>query len=137
MPAAPLTDIRSGRHDCYDRLVFELAGSAIGYRVGYVDAVVMDASGAPVPLRGDAFLHIVVLAPAYDSAGNNTYRPSNRSELVDLTGYRTFRQAAWAGSFEGQTTVGLGVRTRLPFRIFTLEGPGSGSRIVLDVAHFW
>lgn len=137
MSAAPLTDIRSGRHDCYDRLIFDLAGSAIGYRVGYVDEVVMDASGTPVPLRGGAFLHIVVLAPANDTTGNSTYRPSNRGELVDLTGYRTFRQAAWAGSFEGQTTVGLGVRTRLPFRIFILEGPGSGSRVVLDVAHFW
>ncbi|MFQ6326582.1 hypothetical protein ACLMAL_10630 [Nocardia sp. CWNU-33] len=137
MSAAPLTAIRSGRHDCYDRLIFDLAGSAIGYRVGYVDEVVMDASGTPVPLRGGAFLHIVVLAPANDTTGNSTYRPSNRGELVDLTGYRTFRQAAWAGSFEGQTTVGLGVRARLPFRIFILEGPGSGSRVVLDVAHFW
>ncbi len=43
----------------------------------------------------------------------------------------------WAGSFEGQTTVGLGVRARLPFRVFTLEGPGDGSRIVVDVARYW
>ncbi|MFD0365259.1 hypothetical protein ACFQZZ_27820 [Nocardia sp. GCM10030253] len=137
MSTAPIINIRSGRHDCYDRLVFDLAGSVAGYRVGYVDEVVMDASGAPVPLRGGAFLTIVVLAPAYDNAGNGTYRPSNRNELVDVTGYRTFRQAAWAGSFEGQTTVGLGVRDRLPFRVFTLEGPGNGSRVILDVAHFW
>ena len=40
-----------------------------------------------------------------------------------------------AGSFEGQTTIGLGVRARLPFRVFVLAGPGSGSRLVVDVAH--
>jgi hypothetical protein len=43
----------------------------------------------------------------------------------------------WAGSFEGQTTLGLGVRARLPFRAFVLPGPGSGSRLVVDVAHRW
>ncbi|GAA5101651.1 AMIN-like domain-containing (lipo)protein [Nocardia iowensis] len=137
MSTAPITGVRSGRHDCFDRLVFDLAGPAAGYRVGYVEAVTMDGSGAPVPLRGGAFLNVVVLAPAYDDAGNATYLPANRNELVDVTGYQTFRQVAWAGSFEGQTTVGLGVRGRLPMRAFTLDGPGNGSRVVVDVAHFW
>jgi hypothetical protein len=44
---------------------------------------------------------------------------------------------ASAGSFEGYTSLGLGVRARLPFQVFTLDGPGSGSRLVVDVAHFW
>ena len=42
-----------------------------------------------------------------------------------------------AGSFEGQTTIGVGVRARLPFRVFSIPGPGGQSRIVLDVAHHW
>ncbi|MEV6277467.1 hypothetical protein [Nocardia sp. NPDC051832] len=134
---APVTNIRSGRHQCYDRLVVDLAGPVSGYRVGYVDRVTQDGSGAPVPLRGGAFLNVAVYAPAYDNAGNSTYHPANRTELTDVTGYSTFRQVAWAGSFEGQTTVGLGVRARLPFRVFTLDGPGNGSRVVLDVAHYW
>ena len=54
-----------------------------------------------------------------------------------MTGWTTFRQVAYAGSFEGQTSFGLGVRARLPFRVFTLAGPGAGSRIVVDVAHRW
>ncbi|BAS14136.1 conserved hypothetical protein [Arthrobacter sp. Hiyo8] len=44
---------------------------------------------------------------------------------------------AFAGSFEGYTSLGLGVRARLPFRVFTLAGPGTGSRLVIDVAHMW
>ena len=51
--------------------------------------------------------------------------------------YRTFRQLADAGSFEGRTTIGLGVRAHLPFRVFTLARRGATSRIVVDVAHNW
>ena len=54
-----------------------------------------------------------------------------------MSGYRTLRQVAWAGSFEGQTSLGVGVRARLPFRVTVLDGPGTGSRVVLDVAHRW
>lgn len=137
MISAPITNIRAGRQDCFDRLVFDLAGPVAGYRVGYVNSVAMDGSGAAVGLRGGAFLNVVVLAPAYNSVGGATFTAANRQELVDVTGYSTFRQVSWAGSFEGQTTVGLGVRARLPFRVFTLDGPGNGSRVVVDVAHFW
>jgi hypothetical protein len=73
-----------------------------------------------------------VHVPANDVAGRPTYRYANARELVNVAGYRTFRQVAWAGSFEGYTTAGLGVRARLPFRVFTLPG-----RLVVDVAHRW
>ncbi|MFJ2833847.1 MULTISPECIES: AMIN-like domain-containing (lipo)protein [Nocardia] len=126
--------VRSGRHDCFDRLVVDLSGPLPGYRVGYVDTVAMDGSGAAVPLRGGAYLQVMVQAPAYDAEGNSTYRPANRAELVDVGDYPTFRQASWAGSFEGQTTLGLGVRARLPFRVLTLDDP---ARVVIDVAHSW
>jgi hypothetical protein len=134
---APLTNLRAGRHDCYDRLVFDVRGRADGYRAEYVGQVTADGSGAVVPLRGGARLQIIVVAPAYDAGYRPVYQPANRAELVDVSGWRTFRQVAWAGSFEGQSTVGLGVRARLPFRVFTLAGPGTGSRIVVDVAHRW
>jgi hypothetical protein len=127
-----LTGLRAGVHDCYDRLVFDVSGLADGYYVTYVDQMTEDPTGNPVPLRGGAKLSVSVNAPAYDSAGNPTYTFPNRAELVDVTGYQTFRQVAWAGSFEGTSTVGLGVRARLPFRVFSL-----GDRIVVDVAHSW
>ncbi|MBW4720042.1 hypothetical protein KZQ38_22905 [Saccharothrix sp. SC076] len=127
-----LTNIRSGRQECYDRLVFDLSGENSGYFVQYVDEVQEEGSGRPVALRGEGKLQVVVRAPAYDSNGNPTYTFADRAELVNVTGYDTFRQVAWAGSFEGQTTVGLGVRARLPFRVFTLPG-----RVVVDVAHQW
>lgn len=134
-----VTDVRSGRHHCFDRLVVDINGAGKGrpgYRVKYVEKVTKDGSGAAVPLRGGAKLRIIVHAPAYDN-GKPSYRPANRRELVDVAGYRTFRQVAWAGTFEGQTTLGLGVRARLPMRVFVLAGPGGGHRVVVDVAHRW
>jgi hypothetical protein len=129
---SPMVDLRAGRNDCYDRLVFDIDGAAGGYWVSYVDTVHEDGSGNPVPLRGGARLSVTVYSPAYDESFTPTYTYANRAELVNVTGYQTFRQVAWAGSFEGTTTVGLGVRARLPFRVFTLPG-----RVVIDVAHLW
>jgi hypothetical protein len=133
----PVRNVRAGQHACYDRLVVDVAGKVAGAFLRYVPNVAMDGSGTPVPLRGGAKLQVIVEAPAYDPQGHPTYVPANRRELVNVTGYRTFRQVAWAGSFEGQTTIGLGVRARLPMRVFVLNGPGSGSRVVIDVAHRW
>lgn len=134
--AAHLTDVRAGRHACFDRLVLDLDGDPAGYRVEYVPEVRADGSGRLVPLRGGARLQVIARA-ADNEDGEATYTPANRRELVDVSGWRTLRQVAWAGGFEGQSTVGVGVRARLPFRVFTLDGPGAGSRLVVDVAHRW
>lgn len=135
--SASLVTVRAGRHACYDRLVLEFSGKVDGYKVGYVPAVRMDGSGKVVPVAGGARLQLTVGAAAYDAKGKLTYRFGNPARLVNVTGYRTFRQVAWAGSFEGYTSIGLGVRARLPFRVFTLDGPGTHTRLVIDVAHRW
>ena len=58
--------------------------------------------------------------------------------MPSVSGYSTFRQVRWGGSFEGYTTLALGVRARLPFRVFTLDDRATGrSRLVVDVAHHW
>ena len=134
-----LDDVRAGRHDCYDRLVLDLDGidaADVSYDVRYVGQVAQDGSGRPVPLRGAADLQVVVHTPAHEG-GRATYDPRMDSEAVAVGGYRTFRQVAWAQSFEGSSTVGLGVRARLPFRVLVLDGPGDGARLVVDVAHTW
>lgn len=131
-------NVRAGRHACFDRLVIDVddVPGSLTYDVRYVDTVRQDGSGKVVPLAGGAALQIIVRAAAYEN-GAPTYSPSNPAKLVNVTGWSTFRQAAWAGSFEGQTTVGLGVRARLPFRVMVLDGPGDGARLVVDVAHRW
>lgn len=132
-----LTNVRAGTDPCFDRVVLDLTGPVRGYRVEYVPVVTQDGSGHPVPLRGGAFLQIVLSANAHDEAGRPTYRPADLSNLADVRGFPTFRQIAFGGDFEGYTTAGLGVRARLPFRVQVLPGPGRGSRVVLDVSHRW
>lgn len=132
-----VSGVRTGRHTCFDRFVVDIAdGDAPGYRVEYVDKLAADGSGKTVAVAGGAIIRVIVRAPAYDDAGRATVSPS-AIDATSVTGYRTFRDIAWAGSFEGQTTIGLGVRARLPMRVFTLDGPGTGSRLVIDVAHTW
>jgi hypothetical protein len=132
-----LVNVRAGQHPCFDRLVLDVAKGASA-RVRYVTNVLSQGKGDVVPLRGGARLEVVALVPDYNiNTGKPTYQPANRSELVNVTGFQTFRQIAYGGSFEGSTTIGLGVRARLPFRVFGLTGPGDRSRIVVDVAHRW
>ena len=134
-----ITNVRSGRHRCFDRLVIDVNGTGrgrVGYQARYVANVTEDGSGARVSLRGGAKLRLIIKAPAYDD-GALTYAPANWNELVDVAGYRTFRQVSWAGTHEGQTTIGLGVRARLPMRVVVLNDPDRGRHVVVDVAHRW
>jgi hypothetical protein len=143
--SAPIADLRAGRHRCFDRLVVDLgprvAGlpgpDSNGYEVQYVPLITQDGSGESQSLAGGAFLSIAVHAQAHDGDYNPTYAPADSAHAVHVAGFRTFRQVAFFGTFEGQTALGLGVRARLPFRVFVLSGPGDGSRVVIDVAHRW
>ena len=123
--APNLTGVRTGRHDCYDRLVLDLrGGSSAGFHVSYVDAVYTDASGAPRPVarRGSAPDRRPRLQLRRQRARRPT-SPPTRASWPTSPGTGPSARWPYAGSFEGQTTVGLGVRARLPFRAFTLAGP--------------
>ncbi|MGW0708087.1 AMIN-like domain-containing (lipo)protein [Streptomyces sp. NPDC002643] len=135
--AVPLDDVRTGRHDCYDRIVFDVPGGGdeIGYYVQYVDEFRQMGSGDLIPVSGGAILEIRVAAPSYDPEGGGVVYPGHVGENlpgVNVTGYSTFRDTRFGGSFEGETQVGLGVRARLPFRVLQLD-----DRLVVDVAHSW
>jgi hypothetical protein len=122
-------DVRAGQHPCFDRLVIDLgSGPRPGYSVRYVRQIIQDPSGKPIHVKGKARLGIVLRAPARSGF------PVNSHNLVNVTGFRTFRQVVAAGSFEGVTSFGLGVSAKLPFRVFIVKDPGS-SRVVIDVAH--
>lgn len=136
---ARVSNVRSGRHACFDRLVIDLASvgsGTIGYRIGYRSSFTDIAKGDTIPLRGNADLVVSVHAPAYDAQGRATWTPANRKEVVNVTGYSTFRQVAYGGSFEGETLIGIGTRARLPMRAVVLKS-GTTQRLVIDVAHSW
>lgn len=135
---APITDVRSGRHTCFDRVVVDVSGDSGEYAVRYVTTYRAPGSGAALSLRGGAKIEVLVGNPTYDTdTGDAVYDPANPAELVSTSGYSTLRQVRLGGSFESQTSLGMGVRARLPMRAFVLDGPGSGQRLVIDVAHRW
>jgi hypothetical protein len=149
-------DTRAGGHRCFDRFVVEFGpqepinssprlepaprGVTPGFHAGYVRRLHADGSGELIAVRGGAVLQVIVHARAYDEDTGNPTIPVNRTGDVVIPGggaLRTLRQVKYAGTFEGQTTFGLGVRARLPFRVFRLPGPGNRTRVVVDVAHRW
>jgi hypothetical protein len=123
-----LTGLRAGRHAGFDRVVFQLNGPIPSYySVRYVPVVRLDGSGAPLRLRGSAFLEVVVRAPTHDQ----DYRPVLSPTRL-RPDFPALREVNAPGSFEGQTTAGIGVTQRVGFRVLELTNP---TRIVIDLAH--
>jgi hypothetical protein len=135
---APLLETRTGQDTCWDRVVFEFNGPVTGYDVRYRE-VYTEGQGLPMNpyTAGGAVLGVQLYAPAYQENGATTYPGRPGDHVARVLGYQTLRDMMYGGSFEGYTTFAVGVRAQLPFRVFVLAGPGSHSRIVLDVLHRW
>ena len=87
-----------------------------------------DASGLRVPTDGSAALEVRICAPAlgYGASGHQPGRLLARlgDDLVDdskLSRWASLRDVSFAGSFEGQTKIALGVSAELSFRVSTIE----------------
>jgi hypothetical protein len=133
MGTAPLRVVRAGTFECADRVEFEFDGPAAGYSVSYVDTVIQDGSGAELAVPGGARLQLQLHHPAYDDQGRPTFFRRVGDAAAEVRGYPTLTSAVFGGSFEGYTTIGIGVRARLPFRVSVEDGV----RIVVEVAHRW
>ncbi|TCC00358.1 hypothetical protein E0H26_01275 [Micromonospora zingiberis] len=138
LSGAPLIEVRTGRHDCFDRVVFEFDGAVTGYAVGYGETYTEGEGLALSPYTaGDALLRVSLRAPGYDGEHVATVPYRVGEHAATVLRYQTLRDVVFGGSYEGYSTFAVGVRARLPFRVLVLTGPGTHSRIVLDVAHQW
>jgi hypothetical protein len=119
---APIYLSRIGRHECCDRIVFDLNGPApVGYHVGYVPVVTEDGSGG----AGSGPQPDVVFAPS----GVYLHGPGGLADWGALRGVRS------AGSFEGQSIFAVGVRDRLPFLGTTWVDGNRIAQVIVDIAH--
>jgi hypothetical protein len=125
-----VSDIRIGRHDGFDRVVFEVGGTgAPGWDVRYVDAATSQGSGKPVDVAGDAVLQVSLTGAGYPyGTGVEEFAPSGP---VAGAGTRVVTEAVFDATFEGTTVTFVGTTQRAPFRVYLLEGP---TRVVLEVA---
>lgn len=131
--AALLTNVRLGRNDGYERIVFEFRGAHVpGYRIRYVKGpITADGSGEPVAVKGAARLE-VIMQPAsgvnVEGDGKPTYTGPDRLPPAD--GVRLIRDLVRTGDFEAVLTWVAGLRERVPFKVSTLSSP---ARLLVDV----
>ncbi|MEV0570698.1 hypothetical protein [Dactylosporangium sp. NPDC050588] len=124
-----LVGVRTGRHDAYDRTVFDFTGGTPGYRVEY-GPLVAAGSGATIPLAGATTLRVV-----FDGAF--AHDVATGASTIDLTRVYdprlpTLRQIKSGGASEGYISFGLGLADGVGFRVLRLTNP---PRIAVDVAH--
>ena len=126
--------MRVGRHDCFERFVFQMAGTgeAPGWSVGYQDPMTADGSGEPIDLRGEADLAVTVgVWTVSDFEGRpDEWPPFEGPDDIVTTGYVALREARNLYAFEGVTQIGLGLDQQRPFRVTWLDGP---ARLVVDI----
>ncbi|WP_158843150.1 AMIN-like domain-containing (lipo)protein [Saccharothrix deserti] len=125
-----LTNIRTGRHADFDRVVLDLNGHRPEFFIRSVDQLVYDGSGNPVSLPGTYFLEVrSAPAAAHDDNGNTTY-PGPRK--FDTPALANVQAVEIIGDYEANLTVGLGMRRDSWHRVFLLDSP---TRVVIDVGH--
>lgn len=125
---AVLTDLRVGRHEGFDRVVFEL-DRAPAVHVEYVDRPVRACgSGEVVELPGEGWLEVRLGgARGHTEAGEPTVPVARREP-----GYPSVLALARTCDFEGVVTWVAGVEAPTPFRVARVEDP---ARVVVDVRH--
>lgn len=124
------SDIRTGGHECFERVVLELGGSGElpGFQVRYEPDPILDSpSGEPVEIAGDATLVLSVGAWMPDIEGNGYQGPR---EFVP-TNVVNIRELQQIENFEGQNAWAIGLDSQRDFTVSTLTDP---FRIVIDIA---
>ncbi|NUT18863.1 MAG: hypothetical protein HOV77_06735 [Hamadaea sp.] len=127
--APALTAVRTGRHETYDRVVFDFTGHFGSVRVAYVPVVHADPSDATVPLTGNAFLQVTV-HDAYARWGGQSPHFSGPDSATPA--YATLKQITISGDYENVLSFGVGLDRVAGFTVTRLASP---DRLVIDVAH--
>ncbi|MEX1181907.1 MAG: hypothetical protein WEF86_01635 [Gemmatimonadota bacterium] len=128
--AATLSDVRTARHDGFDRVVLDFdAGPVPGHVVAYGDGRIMQCgSGAEVHVPGAARLRIL-LYPANAHTEEGLATVADRDRTLELPNLRALRLIC---DFEAQVEWVAGVASQTQYRVFELSDP---ARLVVDIRH--
>jgi hypothetical protein len=130
---ALLERVALGRHEGYERVVFQFRDQLPGYRVEYVQPpLTEDGSGDRVSVQGDAFV-VVRMEPAsgFDlgtGEGVLVYKGPKRI-AGSSAGTAVIRELARTGDFEAVLSWAIGLEERVGFRVRTTESP---ARLIVD-----
>lgn len=121
---AHLSAVRLTPRAGHDELVLEFIDAVPGYTVGYVPLPARaDGSGFEIPLPGAAALVQVTLTPATGDGWAGGQRSYHGPPAVTADRAAAVTEAKVAGDFEAVLTWVVGLRTRVPFRVHTANGP--------------
>jgi len=130
---ALLERIALGRHEGYDRVVFQFRAQLPGYRVEYVQRPLKeDGSGNPVEIQGGAVV-LVRMEPAsgFDlttGEGVMVYKGARRLE-GSAAGTAVIRELVRTGDFEAVLSWAIGLEERVDFRVSAATSP---ARLIVD-----
>jgi hypothetical protein len=128
--AALLQNVRTARHDGYDRVVFEFSDAGLpGYHLEYIDRPVRACgSGEVVEIAGDGWLQVrLTPAHAHTEEGQPTVQ-----EREQKPGLPNVLELQLTCDFEADVTWVLGTASPNRYRVLELSDP---TRLVVDVRH--
>jgi hypothetical protein len=130
---ALLERVAVGRHEGFDRVVFQFRDHLPGYRVEYVEPPLKEAgSGNVVQIKGNAFV-VVRMEPAsgFDlttGEGVMVYKGPKRIDGA-AAGTSIVREVVRTGDFEAVLSWAIGLEERVDFRVRTTTSP---ARLIVD-----
>jgi hypothetical protein len=130
---ALLERVAIGRHEGYDRVVFQFRNAVPGYRVEYVQPPIKeDGSGNVVQVKGNAFVEVrMEPASGFDLAtgeGELVYKGPRRVDGA-AGGTSVVREVVRTGDFEAVLTWAIGLEEKVDFRVSTTSSP---ARLIVD-----
>lgn len=122
-----VTQVRTGAHEGFDRVVFEFAGTGTpGWRIDYTDLPTEAGSGHPVELPGAGVISVALTGVGYPfDTGRTPFTGT-------VPGAGGITQVQVGGPFEGEVLAFVGTATPRP--AVTVSSLTAPTRVVLDIA---
>ena len=129
-----LTDVRTGRQPCADRVVFDFRNGRPPYTVEYQPGptFALGESDQTITVEGSAFLVVrVEHAAGVDLSDPSAPQTYTGPESIHPNGLTHVREIRRTEDFEGVLIWVIGVDATRPFSVGVLDGP---SRVYVDIA---
>lgn len=121
-----VTGVRTGTHDGFDRVVFDLEGEGTpGWFVDYTNSPTQQGSGTPIKVNGQTFLDVNIdgVVPINDSHHTTP-------EITTVEGTGSVTEVVNAGLSGDRAQFIVGLEKEGPYSVQILEDP---LRIVIDI----